>query len=161
MKNFAAYVLVAIGAVAYNLSTSADRDGTGAIIDAGSIDAFSLQVGDCFDDSAFSSMGAGEEVDSLPGVPCSQPHDNEVYSVFNVNESSFPGEDRLSELAFDRCYNEFERFVGRDYETSQLDILTLYPTRESWQHMNDREIVCAVFDVDANKLTGSAKASGI
>ena len=161
MKNFAVYALIGLGALAYNLSTTADRDGSGAIIDAGSIDAFSLRVGDCFDDSAFSAVAEADEVQSLPGVPCADPHDNEVYAVFNVDMQTFPSEDELSLLAFDRCYDRFESFVGRDYESSQLDILTLYPTKESWQQMNDREIVCAVFDVDANKLTGSAEGTGI
>ena len=61
----------------------------------------------------------------------------------------------------DRCMERFSSFVGRDYETSALDIYTLYPTRESWNGYNDREVVCAVFDIDANKLTGSVAGLGL
>ena len=112
MKNLAAYAVIALGVIAYNFATTADRDSSGAIVGAGSLDAFALRVGDCFDDSAFSAMGEAEEVMSLPGVPCAEPHDNEVYAVFDVEMSAFPSEDELSVIAFDRCYDRFESFVG-------------------------------------------------
>jgi hypothetical protein len=51
----------------------------------------------------------------------------------------------------------FEAFVGKDYESSALDVASLYPSRER----NDREVICAVYDVDANKLTGSVKGLGL
>ena len=59
-------------------------------------------------------------------------------------------------MAHDGCLERFEAFVGKDYESSSLDIATLYPSAESWQQ-SDREVVCAVYDVDAEKLTGSVK----
>jgi len=131
---------------------SADRDETGAIVAEGSVDAFQMHVGDCFDDG---STFADENVDSVPGVPCSNPHDNEVYAVYDVAAASFPGEG-MADMAHEGCLTRFERFVGKDYESSSLDIATLYPSSESWQQ-NDREVVCAVYDVDAKKLTGSVK----
>jgi hypothetical protein len=161
MKNLAVYVLVALGVVAYNVSTDADRDGAGAIVSEGSVNAFQLRVGDCFDDTYAAFGDEVSEVDSLPGVPCSSPHDNEVYAAFDIDLSEFPDEDELSMLAFDRCLDRFENFVGRDYDSSDLDILTLYPSQESWNLQNDREIVCALYDMNTNKLTGSARASGL
>jgi hypothetical protein len=131
----------------------ADRDGTGAIVAAGGVDAFQMRVGDCFDDG---STFTNTEVDSVPGVPCSQPHDNEVYAVFDVSMPSFPG-DRMGDVAYDACLERFEAFVGKDYESSSLDIATLYPTSESWSRQNDREVICAVYDVEAKKLTGSVQ----
>lgn len=47
-----------------------------------------------------------------------------------------------------------DAFVGRDYESSSLDIMTLFPTIESWAQ-NDREVICAVYDMNATKLVGS------
>ena len=49
-----------------------------------------------------------------------------------------------------------DAFVGRNYESSSLDIMTLFPTTESWAQ-NDREVICAVYDINAIKLVGSAK----
>ena len=153
MKNWAIYIVVIGGYLIYSMMTSADRDESGNIVSAGTIDAFSLRVGDCFDDSDDYSG----EIDTLAGVPCADPHDNEVYAVFDLTVSEFPEGDAMSQMAFDACMNRFNSFVGVDYESSSLDILTLYPTRESWELQGDREVVCAVFEMNAKKLTGSAR----
>lgn len=160
MKNWFLYVLVGAGIAGYNVITGADRDGNGVIVDGGNVGAFDLRVGDCFDDASYSFNGDAQ-ITSLPGVPCSEPHDNEVYAVFDVNIDSYPGDEGMWELAMDRCLDRFQPFVGLDYESSSLDILTLYPTPESWKLENDREVVCAVFDVDANKLVGHAQGKGL
>ena len=60
-------------------------------------------------------------------------------------------------MAHEGCLERFETFVGKDYESSSLDIATLYPSQESWQRQNDREVICAVYDMEAEKLTGSVK----
>jgi len=155
MKNWAIYILAALGIVGYNAMTQADRDSTGAIIDGGSVDAFDVKVGDCFDDS-----NSLEEITSLPGVPCSEPHDNEAYAVIDLTIDSYPAGDGMGDLATDLCLEQFESFVGREYETSELDIFTMYPTSESWKQ-SDREVVCAVYSMDASKLTGSVKGRAL
>ena len=152
-RNWVVGIVVGAGAFAANHFMQADRDGSGAIVGAGSVDAFQMRVGDCFDDG---STFNDEEVNSVPGVPCGQPHDNEVYAVFDVSASSFPGE-KMADMAHESCVQRFEAFVGKDYESSSLDVATLYPTRESWQQQNDREVICAVYDIDTKKLTGSVK----
>lgn len=161
MKNLMVYVVIGLGIVGYNFATQADRDDSGAIVDEGRVDAFSLRMGDCFDNTrSLAGDGAGE-VSSLPGVPCSQPHDNEVYAVFNVDYDSFPGDDQMGEMAFDACMQRFEGFVGIDYDSSSLDIATLYPSKDSWSMQKDREVVCALYDMNGNKVTGSAKDTAI
>ena len=157
MKNLITYAAIALAFVAYNAITSADRDASGAIVSEGNLGAFQIQVGDCFDDT--SSLYSGEigEVSDLPGVPCAKPHDNEVFAVFDLKIASFPEADQMSELVFESCMQRFQSFVGRDYESSALDIMTLYPSQESWDRKNDREVVCAVYDMEENKLEGSAK----
>ena len=154
MKTWGVYILAALGFAIYGAATEADRDGSGAIIDAGSVDAFNVEIGDCFDDTAF------DEVSSLPGVPCSEPHDNEAYAVFDVTLDSYPDVDTMSELANFSCVERFKDFVGRDYESSSLDVIAMYPSPESWSQ-NDREVVCAVYDMEAVKLTGSVKGLGL
>jgi len=161
MKNLAVYALIALGFVGYNVMTQADRDAAGSIVSGGSVDAFKIRVGDCFDDTSSLSSDEGGEVSSLPGVPCSEPHDNEVYAVFNLGLASFPQEDVMSEMAFDSCLERFESFVGLDYDSSSMDILTLYPTEDSWNIQDDREVVCALYDMNANKLTGSAQGTSL
>ncbi len=160
MRNWIIGIAIALGVYGLNSAMRADRDETGAIVGEGSIDAFQMQVGDCFDDgSAFGDDNP--EVSSLPGVPCSDPHDNEVYAIFDVSVASFPEGDEMARMAFEACEQRFTAFVGRDYESSALDIATLYPSRDSWHTQNDREVVCAVYDVAANKLEGSVKGRAL
>jgi hypothetical protein len=152
MKSWGIYIVAALGFAIYGAATDADRDGSGAIVGEGTVDAFSIRTGDCFDDSS-SYEG---EVDSLPGVPCSQPHDNETYAVFDVSESTYPEGDAMAELANNSCLERFESFAGIDYPSSTLEVMTLYPTAASWQQ-DDREVVCAVYDTNSGKLEGSVK----
>jgi hypothetical protein len=161
MKNFLVYALIGLGVIAYNVATEADRDASGSIVDAGSVDAFTIRMGDCFDNTMSLASDEAGEVSSLPGVPCSEPHDNEVYAVFEVDYDSFPGDEFMSERAFESCLARFEGFVGVTYESSSLDITALYPSSQSWSMHNDREVVCAVYDMNDGKLTGSAKDSAI
>jgi len=35
------------------------------------------------------------EVSSVAGVPCAEPHDNEVYAVFDVSVASYPEGDGM------------------------------------------------------------------
>jgi hypothetical protein len=151
------YVLIAAGAFGYNMLTSADRDASGAIVDSGSVDAFNMRVGDCFDDPTDTY---GDEVSSLPGVPCAEPHDNEVYALVDVTLAEYPGEDAMWAHANDECLKRFEGYVGLDYESSSLDIYTMYPSTSSWEQ-DDREVVCALYDMNAAKLEGSMHGRSI
>jgi len=156
MKNWAVYLAAIAGFAIYGASTTADRDSSGAIVGEGSIGAFNMRVGDCFDDINSSV----EEVSSVPGVPCSQPHDYETYAVFDVDITTYPGDDGMSELALETCMGRFESYVGKDYQSSSLDITSMYPSQQSWRE-NDREIVCAIYDMNAQKLTGTAKGRAL
>lgn len=154
MKQAGLYAILILGFLGFKVMTDADRDESGAIVDAGNVDVFQIAVGDCFDNVTT------EEISSLPGVPCSEPHDNEAYASFDVSLPGYPEGEGMYEVAFESCLDRFESFVGRDYESSSLDIFALYPTREGWAQ-NDREVVCAVFDMEETKLVGSMQASGL
>jgi len=156
MKNLAIYAVVVMGYLAYGAINEADRDETGTIVGEGSIDAFNMRVGDCFDNADADN----DEVSDLPGVPCSQPHDFETYAVFDVSLDGYPTEDVMAEMAYESCLQRFDEFVGLDYESSVLEIITMYPTAHSWQQ-DDREVVCALFDINEEKLIGSTRGSAI
>ncbi len=123
------------------------------------ISVFELRDGDCFmlppDD------GSGIVTDDVWVVPCELPHEFEVYYLFDVAgpEAPYPGDAELAAIWEQRCLQEFEPFVGMDYEFSGLDAGALYPTRESWQE-GDREVLCYVFDFFGDMLTGSMRGSG-
>ncbi|GLU47946.1 septum formation family protein [Nocardiopsis ansamitocini] len=116
-------------------------------------DVFELSVGDCIPEET----GEGE-VSSVETVECSEPHSSEVYASFMVPDGDYPGEDAILEQADTDCREEFETFVGTNYDESELDLTYLYPVEQSWDQLDDREILCFVVD-PAGDTTGTLKGS--
>lgn len=121
-----------------------------------SIDAFVIQAGNCI------TLPSESIVETLEAVPCGQPHDAEVYALFdttNVN-SSWPGVGTVIEAAVDGCLAQFQPFVGVAYAVSELEVYYLHPTEQSWTELGDREIVCLITALDGSPLIGSMEGSG-
>lgn len=117
---------------------------------------FELAVGDCFDNT--SEVGGGE-ISDVPIVDCSEPHDNEVFHIFEVADGEYPGDEALVAQAQETCVPAFEEYVGTDLASSRLEIFPITPTESSWSD-GDREVVCALYDVELAKLEGSMQDSG-
>ena len=113
---------------------------------------FDMEVGMCFDDVA------GDEVTSVPTVDCSEPHDNEVFDIFDYTESEYPGQDAMNEAARQLCIDEFEAYVEITYQESELEVFAITPTDQSWED-GDREIICNLFNLDFSKLTSSMRGA--
>ena len=148
--------LVAAAAAAIGITTAAERNAAGEITGAGSVDAFEVRVGDCFDDEAFAST----EISEIPGIPCGQEHDNEVYAAFDL-PGEWPGDERVQELAYEGCFDRFANAIGKTYEESVIDYTTIYPSEGSWKRRNDREVLCVAYHMEGDKLTGSVLGSGL
>ena len=86
MKSWVIYIAAALGFAIYGAVTDVDRDDNGAIVGGGSVDAFNVKIGDCFNDT----FGDDEEVTNVPGVPCSDPHDNEAFAIIDLTLDSYP-----------------------------------------------------------------------
>jgi len=119
----------------------------------GSGNVFELKVGECFDDA----QGV-DVVSDVEMVDCDEPHDNEVYALFDMADGDFPGMSVVEDAALEGCFDAFEPYVGIDYLSSVLDFSWLSPTPDSWDQ-DDREIVCVAYDLDQKKLTGTVKDS--
>ena len=141
-------------AAVIGITSAAQRNDAGEITAAGAVDAFEVRVGDCFDDEAFAS----EEISEIPAVPCSQPHDNEVYALFDI-PGEWPGDERVEEIAYDGCLERFAGAIGKSYEDSELDYTVMYPTEGSWNQRNDREVICVGYHMELEKLTGTIRGS--
>jgi hypothetical protein len=89
-----------------------------------------------------------------------QAHDAEVYALFDMPDSTWPGDTAIDDAATNGCIPRFHSFVGTSFEMSELNITWLEPTQESWQELDDREITCMVTTMDGSKLTGSMRGSG-
>ena len=116
-------------------------------------EVFTLDVGTCFDDTEET------QVSSVPEVDCSEPHDNEVFAVFDYTDSdTFPGSPAMTDAARALCLEQFEDYVGLSYEESALEVFPITPTEGSWDK-GDREIICALYTFDLSKLTGSMQGA--
>lgn len=150
----AAGVAMALLAVACGGADTA-RDEDGVLTEPQEISVFDLRVGDCFDDP---DLGA-TSVETLWAMPCSAPHDNEIFLVFDLPDGPYPGSEVVEEGSDGRCLDAFEPFVGSDYFQSDLDFFTVTPTEVSWETVDDRTVYCVLFAVDLSKLTGSMENS--
>lgn len=111
---------------------------------------FELGVGDCLDDVLDTGV-----VDEEDAIPCEEPHDLEVYAALDLPDGEYPGEE-VYEQADLECVEEFEIFTAESYEESPLDFLSITPNEEGWE-AGDREVICLLYDVAGEKLTGSAR----
>ncbi len=117
--------------------------------------AMDLKVGDCFDGAP-----ANTEVSEVDSKPCTEPHENEVFAVFDYPGSAteHPGDAALDAAADTGCVDAFRQYVGKAIEDSSLTFSYLVPTQASWR-LGDRAITCLIEDPSGAKLTGSMQGS--
>ena len=125
-------------------------------VSAETVDAVDLKVGDCLVDDP-----GEEEIADVDVLPCTQPHDSEVYAAMDIDAGAYPGEEAVDTMAQEFCLAEFQPYVGTDYSVSALDVGYLTPTPTSWTLGNDREILCTVYRVDGEKLSTTVKNSNV
>lgn len=135
-------------------SDSAERDASGEVTGSGDVGVFRLREGDCIAEAADDDV-----IDSLPVVPCSEPHQLEIYHVFDLPDGDYPGDAEVRDLSAQGCLGAFRSFVGVDFSESAYDVTPLRPTAESWEQIDDREVLCALFEVGGGLRTGSAEGS--
>ncbi|MFI5818183.1 DUF4190 domain-containing protein [Streptomyces rishiriensis] len=123
---------------------------------AGARSGFSLAKGDCFD---MPGETFEEDVYDVDEVACSGEHDAEVFATVPLPGSSFPGDDRVTQLADDKCFRLRDSYAMDPWAlTDKVDVYYLTPTSESW-NLGDREITCVFGPVDdKGTLTGSLRA---
>ncbi len=118
---------------------------------------FDLEVGDCF-------SASGDPVATVTVIDCEDAHIYEVFAVFDHeadDAQAYPGDDAILEYADSRCQPLFEDYVRTDYQTSIYWITSVTPSEETWDHGDDREIVCTLKLGEAgDETTGSAEGTG-
>ena len=117
--------------------------------------------GDCFDDPPGWSDVTEETTTVLAVnvVPCSVAHDEEVIGVVRHPadpDADFPGDEAMIALADTECMEAFERWVGRPYNESILELGYLWPVEENW-NAGDRTIRCLAFHPGGQPLTGTVR----
>jgi hypothetical protein len=147
LAGIALFVLFTLGAASSSAGSPLDP-----FLPPSQDEVFALPVGTCLDDLSSDYITDDNVLD------CAQPHSFEVFGSVLVTDSAFPGADALETQAFDKCDAAFGDYVGIPYADSTLNYSYLAPTAETWAQ-GDREIVCLIFDPEAEQTTGSLAAS--
>ena len=130
------------------------RNDDGAIESGGELGVFEIQTGDCFTSSG------DPDVVTVTGVPCDEPHEAQAYGAFQLEGEDYPGDDETSGLATEGCEGERrDSFVG-DPTAQAVALLfdAIRPTEESWNDLDDREVICVALAADGSELTETVAA---
>jgi hypothetical protein len=138
-------VLIVAGAALGNLGSATRSPATGKITHSGSLSALSLRVGDCFDNPP-----GATSITSVTAVPCSQPHNAQIYAKFDLSGSilSYPGMPALTRLATSGC-NARVGSLDKSEITNSMRLRFLYPEADSWLDGN-RTVACMIANTAAN-----------
>ena len=143
-----AWVLVLAVAVVVAIVTDAKRDPSGNVTREGNISVNDLRIGDCL-----KSVRESSTLATLPAVPCSQPHQGEVFGEFDLTGSSYPGEAAIDSAAQDQCDAKLTSYAAAKNVDEVQDLYYIYPRESDWRR-GSRKVTCVA--VHANR-TGSLK----
>lgn len=125
------------------------------------VSALLAKPGDC----VMAPTAISAEIKDLTVVPCSQPHQQEVYALAayplpsgTEKSAAYPGEAVLKTFADGACLSAFTGYVGSDYRDSSLYFTYLLPSARGWQAGEDRNVTCVITTTGA-KRTSSVKGS--
>ena len=140
-------LLIAVGVIIAIL-TDAERDPSGNVTREGSVSVDDLRTGDCLKSVKESSM-----LTTVPAVPCSQPHQGEVFGEFDLSGSSYPGETKIDSAAQEQCQAKLTSYASTKNVDEVQDLYYLYPRESDWRR-GDRTVTCIAVHADR---TGSLK----
>jgi len=127
----------------------AGRDDDGRIVDSGRVFLADLRVGDCVEDVLQET-----KLKTVVGVPCSEPHQHEVFGTFEFPDGPFPGQDSVDQQSEARCFALLPAYVGGP--ARGLELVYLRPDRGGWDL--DRGVLCLV--TTGTLRSGSLQGSG-
>ena len=165
------------------------RDDEGQVLDSTEVQALRVQVGDCFsgtipfqveaievvpcttphDHQAYAVFDLDPTPDPAPTTtvapaPGAEPtttSSSSTSTTLALADEPYPGSVRVQELGERGCLIAFGSYVGNAYEASALEIGLILPTEDSWNDVDDREVVCTAHRIDGVQLTASVEGSGL
>lgn len=137
----------------YTEVTSVDRDDQGNISKSGEVNAFEIKVGDCLENV--------EVVDfsSTTGIPCSEPHQLEVFASTNLPTTIGYENDEYNNFIIDFCEANLFAYAGINANLDEYTYSFLGPTAEGFAD-GDRDLDCVARRIDDMMTTGSIKNIG-
>lgn len=114
----------------------------------GKVSVHRLRTGDCI-----KTLSESDAVYGMPVVPCTQPHQGEVYGEFDLPRGDYPGEAVIETEVATQCGTLLERYAPQAVD-SAAEMFYLYPRSADWRR-GDRTVICIAYSDPA--VTGSLK----
>jgi len=111
---------------------------------------FGLRPGQCVD--------TGADALKVIVLSCARPHDAEVFAVYSLPATAWPGASTVEADAGDGCANRLDSYIDPQLAGASLTQQYVYPNQGAWQ-AGERTVVCEVSAV-TGQLTGSVRAKG-
>jgi Septum formation len=116
------------------------------------ISATDLEVGECLN-----GLRAGSDVTTVPSVPCEEPHEGEVFAVFDLPSGDYPGNAAVESQVDKGCETRLAAYSPSAPTDSALEQFFIYPQERNWIK-GDREVVC-IAKAASGTTTGSIKGN--
>ncbi|RMI31895.1 DUF4190 domain-containing protein [Nocardia stercoris] len=141
-------VWVAVGAIGvfYIRAHEPSRDASGSVTTGGTQQVTDLHVGDCVD-----GIQEAVRVTDVKVLPCTEPHDGEVISTFNLPGTWVSSTDAETQ-ADTKCTDNIEKALANSPALDDLRIFYYYPANKK-QFDLDSSVSCLVKNDNGSKLT--------
>lgn len=116
-------------------------------------DVFLLRPGDCF-----LNPNTALGVDFVTVIPCTQPHDAQVFALFKATGTSYPGAPALKRQADPGCHARIAGNLDSSKLTDTMNLNFLFPQAQAWLD-GHRLITCIIVD-STRDLTSSLRPPG-
>jgi hypothetical protein len=111
---------------------------------------FGLRPGQC--------VNSGANALAFTVLSCARPHDAEVFAVFSLPATGWPGASAVRRDASNGCASRLDSYLDPQLATVDLTQEYVYPNQVAWQ-VGERTVVCEV-RAASGPLTGSVRAKG-
>ena len=128
-----------------SLRDSSVRSPSGDIAVAGRVGVLRLLPGDCF------LLGA-DEIEEVDAVPCDEDHQAEVFAVFDLADTEWPGAAAVAQVTKSGCLDRFRNATGHVFDPVHMAITGYAPSERSWKE--DRRVLCVVTAHDVSLVRG-------
>lgn len=143
----ATWVVLGVG-VAVILALTADSGADSTVADNGQVSVDEIRLRDCLN-----GLTEGRNIANLPVVPCTEPHDGEVFAEFPISGATFPGDAAVATQAEEGCVERLRSYAPKAAEDPNTELYFLHPTAASWL-TGDHDVLCVALSA-SGKRTGS------
>ena len=133
------WILAIVGAIIAAIvsppSPTSTRNQSTGTTDVQAVTLGALRAGDCL-----VTVPTGR-VFTLDRVSCRLPHRGEVFAVYPLTGSTYPGDDDVASRAEDACFEQLDTYLSPTVDEDSIEVYYFPPTRQTWT-AGDKNVIC-------------------